>query len=361
MDHVKAQQVISDALDRLAVDREELTLAKEHCRECEECGAYVRAMLLVQRSPLPEPPEDAVERVMTAVRAEAQRTAVARARAIAKPVPEATLADAAGTVSPEPDAGPGPAKNFRELWERASAPRNRRALLAWAGAAAMLFVVAGWGALAGIRTILLPPETLEVTVLGTDSSDDAGQQFGQAAPEAGSSDRSGKSMLAAPGAAAARFIAIDGTVFTLVGPALGQTEADLEKVDRVRTALDGGGLPKNHDVFAGTSSDRIYLETNDGLLEFRMVTRTYEQRVYALQSGDIDGFGEWPTLPSTISAPSSETGEPVFEQHGSTESGSPTYVLKGRKAADGIAIGPNPNAPDPIAGCPEWTWWAPLE
>lgn len=360
MDHVKAQQVISDALDRLAVDREELTFAKEHCRECPECGAFVRAMLAVQRSPLPEPPADAVERVMTAVRAEAQRTAVARARAIAKPVPEATVIGAAGTDSSAPDAAPAPARSFRDLWERASAPRNRRALLVWAGAAAMLFVLAGWGALTGIRTILIPPPPMELTVLGTDSSgtDDLGS--GQAAPEAGTSDRN-KSMLAAPAESAARFIAVDGTVFTLVGPALGQTEADLEKVDRVRTALDSGGMPKNHDVFTGTSSDRVYLETKDGLLEFRMVTRSYEQRAYALQSGDIDGFGQWPTLPTTIPAPTSENGEPVFAPHGATESGSQVYALKGRKAAEGIAIGPNPNAPDPIAGCPEWTWWAPLE
>lgn len=351
MDHVKAQQIISDALDKLSVDREELTIAKEHCRECPECAAFVRAMLAVQRSPLPEPPADAAERVMATVRAEAQRTALSKARAIATPV------DPLAVESTQPETPP--ARTFGDLWQRAREPRNRRRVLAWAGAAAMLFVLAGWGALAGIRTILIPPKTMEVTVLGTDTTAESGA--GGTADQSRSADRQSAALSAPESDAAARFVVVRGTVYRFVAPALGVAEAELDKIDRIRTSLDTGRIPTSHDVFLGSASDRIYVESSDGLLEFRMVARSYDGREYALQSSDINAFGEWPSLPAGVPAPESESGAPVFEGDGTTDSGSTVYVLSGRTAEEGIALPPNPAAPDPVQGCPVWTWWAPLE
>ena len=71
MDCNEAQSVISDALDGVTQDAATLEDAKQHCRDCHDCTEFVRALNLVKRAPLPEPPADLVERAMAGVRAEA--------------------------------------------------------------------------------------------------------------------------------------------------------------------------------------------------------------------------------------------------------------------------------------------------
>lgn len=348
MDHVRAQQLISDALDKLAVDRFELVEAKNHSRECPECAAYVRALIAVQRTPLPEPPADLADRVMALVRAEAQQKAVARARALAAPRSRRTE-----HTSEKPEQAP--ARTYRDLWRRAIDPRNRRQVAIWGSVAATVFVFAAWGALLGVREILIPPRVTEMTIVGNDTAETYQDSVPGGPPVAGSAN----SLQAS--APPANMIELSGTIYRLRSQNANVSTSELDKIGRTRIAFEGQRRAESYDVLGGPDTSKAYVVTDLGTYEFQSVTRQFEGQTYVLLGGPVSQYGEWPQLPSTLSQPASEDGSPTFKQYGADPAGTPVYVLRNGSPADGIAIAPNPPPGDPVVGSPNWTWWALLK
>lgn len=350
MDHVRAQQVISDALDELAVDRWELSEAKEHCRACPECASYVRALIAVQRTPLPEPSADLPDRVMAQVRKEAQTRAIARARALASPKKSNAAEKAAA------DQGPR-STSVRDLWDRARDPRNRRQVAIWGGVAASVFIVAGWGAIVGVRAILVPPRISEMTIVGTDKST---QPYTAPTGVPEQNGRASDSLLSGE-AEAPGMIEVAGRIYRLNGTNVSVDKNALRKVGQTRTALDTGRMARSYDVFTGTDPFVVYVAADDVTFEFKAITRDYQDKTYVLQGSSIERYGDWPGLPASLKEPTSTDGSPTFEISGTDDNNISTYQLRGGTAAEGIALAPNPPTNDPMAGCPNWTWWAPSQ
>ena len=361
MDCLRAQQIVSDALDSIETDPEELAEAKSHCRECARCGAFVRAQLAVRDAGLPAPPEDLPDRVMARIRIEAAAKSPSAEPEVAAP---GTPRSIAGSDPRPAEADVAPARSWTELAQRAWDPRNRRALIAWGSAAAVLFIAAGIGAIAGVRTILVPQRATETTVMGTINGDASGD-YGAAESAPGTArDQAATTEQLQTGAAssASSFITVDGTVYRLIGPAAEVDEAALSRVGSTTTSLDSGGRELTYDVMSPEDPGRVFLEQErDEWLSFERVTRTYAGRLYVLRSADIPSFGEWPTLPDGIDEPSSIDGSPTFEPEGTDDAGTAIYRLRGSTADRGIALGPNPPAGDPLAGAPLWSWWEPAE
>jgi len=128
----------------------------------------------------------------------------------------------------------------------------------------------------------------------------------------------------------------------------------------VTTSLDTGGAAIAYPVFADASSDTIIVDVgDDALMRFDPVVRTLRGTVYALRSGAITAFGQWPSLPSGIPEPSSPDGSPVFIAAGTDDAGVTLYVRPGTDPADGFAVAPGTAPTDPAAGNTGWTWWEP--
>lgn len=343
MDCLRAQELISDALDHSPVDDSDLTEAKQHCRDCSDCAAFVRALLAVQKAPLPKPAEDLEDRVMARVRLEAEKAAIARARDTATPAQRA--------VDSAPS--PAPAVTLTDLAARVRDPRRRASVIAWGSAAAVLFVAAAVGAFAGLRTILVPEPIAQYEFTGT-TAEAPQADAPPTAPgaESGAAQDSARSL----GAQEPRFITLDGSVYRFVSDVPTVNLENFERIDSVRTALDSGASPRTHDVY-GSARGNLYVDARDRVMLFTWVTRDYRGDVYVLRSGDIDAFGEWPSLPSGVRRPGSADGSPVFDEEGTDAYGTKVYVERGRTAANGIAVGPNPPGGDPITGAPDWTWW----
>ncbi len=73
-------------------------------------------------------------------------------------------------------------------------------------------------------------------------------------------------------------------------------------------------------------------QPDDQLGAFQRVSRTYEGREYVLQSGAIERFGEWPTLPAGIRTPTGDDGSPSFAQVGTDAGGVAVYASRGSSA-----------------------------
>ncbi len=343
MECIEAQRIVSERLDREEFDTAVLEEAKDHCRDCAECSAFVRALVALQRQPLPEPAEDLTARVMSAVELEVAKKAAVIARAASEPAAE-PAADTSQAIS--------------HLKDRLLDPRNRRALLAWGSAAAVLLIVTGMGAVAGVRQILLPPPSGGDLQITSQEYGLADQSALTSAPAAGTGMAAQSKMATA---AAPPYVVAGTTVYRSSGTASGIATDSLLPVSDVVTALDTGGNPVPRDTFTLQDPARIYVTDDAGaLLAFDRVTRTYNGTTYALQSGPIPSFGTWPSLPSGISAPTDPSGSPTFTQDGTDDAGTTVYRLSAGTAGTGIGVAPNSSAGDPAAGNPGWTWWVPL-
>lgn len=343
----EAQALVSAALDKEPLDAASLQVAKEHCRTCESCNAFVRTLAAVQRQPRPQPPADLADRIIARVRAEAaaQRAAAAAAPASATPT--------------EPAAGRR--LDPRAIWRD---PKKRAAAAAWASAAAVVLVVAGIATYSGVRQILIPPLASEsprdVVVLDA-AAPESSQPYNGAGATAQQSDGSATStaMVAPVG-----YISVDGTVYRYAGLVQGVDSAALRRIGSANTALDAPtDPPASIDVLASPDLTRVFVsrEQSETVYAFDRVTRLYNNTVYVLRSGDIARFGEWPSLPSGIPQPQTPEGSPTFTPDGQDASGVTVYRRTGSSTDSGIAIGPGSPASDPAAGNPGWTWWEPLQ
>ncbi|HEY5541185.1 MAG TPA: hypothetical protein VIL41_07015 [Coriobacteriia bacterium] len=344
MECIQAQQVISTALDREAVDAHQLEEAKAHCRTCAECGVFVRAQFVAQQVPLPEPPADLVDRVMAQVRAEATAAeaaacAIADANAAAAEREPSPLPPQIATLAPKP-------RRVRDL---------PRAWVAAAAAAAVIVALAGTGAVVvfGMRELNAGP-TIKSTV---SSNPESAQQ----APSVSADLSGGAPAGAAQGATeavAAQSITVSGTVYRLVGPATIDT-ATATRVGTTTTALSGNHSAQRDVWAASPSAETVYLADDSGAkFSFARVTRTYAGFTFVLTSAELTSYGQWPTLPAQMAPPSSADGQPTFTFDGTDASGTRVYRLTNASVGQGIAVAPKSPAGDPAGGNPNWTWWA---
>lgn len=347
MECKEAQALVSAALDKEPLDAASLQVAKEHCRACESCNAFVRTLAAVQRQPRPEPPADLADRIIARVRAEAA------ARPIATPT---------SPMSSTPAERVGERRlDLPAIWRD---PKRRAAAAAWTSAAAVVLIVAGVATYSGVRQILVPPlasETQRAVVLDAAAPE-------AASPYSGDGARGGQSSAeSAPGTmttAPAGYVVVDGSVYRYAGLVQGVDVNTLTRAGSASTALDSlSAPPEQVDVLASPDLTRVFisLEPSDTIYAFDRVTRLYDNTVYVQRSGDIARFGEWPSLPAGIPQPQTPEGSPTFTSDGQDVTGVTVYRRTGFSADDGIAIAPGSPTSDPAAGNPGWTWWEPLQ
>ena len=359
MDCTDAQRIISEALDGEPVAPTTIREAKEHCAGCRDCLGYVKTLAAANRAPLPVPPTDLADRVMTRVREEAETIA-------AEEVPPAASADDA-TASADESLLENAPVDIKALWSKLLRPENRRTVAIWAGAAAMLLVFVGVLAVSGVNSILRSggEASAPKTSLSTAQRDSAAGGA-QSAPEASaptSQDSSAGPNLgggSAQPSPTASYIVAGGFVYELVGPS-SYARSNLSTGGTTSSSLDSSDPPKSLAYYIAPEKNKIVLDDGTGnLLVFGLVTRGFAGNQFALRSGDIVSFKTWPTLPPPMASPASADGTPQFQPAG-TSMGVQAYVQSGTTADAGIAIRPNTPATDPAGGNPNWTWWTPLK
>jgi len=349
MDCHDAQRIISERLDGEPLESGLVEHAKEHCRSCPECVAYVRALVAVQRLPLPQPPADLADRVMVAVREEALRRTVVQTES-EPPNPEAHVSTAVVQAGATP---------MGRLLTYAFEPRNRRTVALWATAAATLIIVSTVTAIGGIRQIT------------TFSKGDAAQLAGESArtdlsalsatPDSGgSADDLGGAAVPEPSAAPPAIV-VAGVVYQTTGVVAGVEPGSLSTVGSTTSSLDAGGTPAVRQVLGLPDPARVYVVNDAGeLLGFDRVAREYRGRTYALSSGELPTYGLWPTLPSSAKQPSNPNGMPEYVSAGADVLGVEVYRPATGGTEAGFAIAPGTSVSDPAGGNPNWTWWVPI-
>jgi len=362
VDCLTAQGLISDALDRSPLDAKQLAEAKEHCMGCATCSVFVRTLLLARSTPSPVPPEDLVDRVMTAIRAEDERDKESAAR-LAAQAAVATTDDAGGridavSIGAENTGGADTPDDSRttplDAARRWMHGLSRQEAITWASAAVIFVAAVGITASAGVRILTTSPAT-DATL---SSSREASAKYGAAgaAPEAANS-----AITVAPTVeAAGSYITVKSVAYLLSGPSTIATDG-LTPAGTVTSALGSGSGPKSHAVFTADDPDRLYVldETSAQLLAFDRVARTYGGNRYQLTSDALSDFGQWPNLPANITEPANADGSPTFARLADDPSGTQMYRLAAGSVLSGIAVGPGSGQSDPAVGNPNWTWWTP--
>lgn len=357
MDCIEAQRLVSAALDRDKVDADALQAAKDHCRGCAECTAFVRTLALMQRTTLPQPPADLPERTMSRVREyiEAEQARQERAAIMAR-VSEAAPPS---PIAEKPASAPAPLTT-RALLGRIADPRNRRAVIAWASAAAALLIAFGWAANAGVRAILVPGGSRTLTAADVQQGNGEIVYSDQDAVSKSQAEGVAGAPSTQPSTPAGNYITVAGVVYRLAGPSSGTTST-LAPIGTTTSSLSTSGTATSRTVLGMTGTTRVYVVDDSGTSQaYDRVSRVFDGRTYVLTSVDISRYGEWPRFPSGMTAPTQANGSPGFIIAGTDAYGTGVYRKSSASAATGIAIAPGSTASDPAAGNPNWTWWAPV-
>lgn len=348
-----AMEIVSATLDREPVDATLLVEAKQHCKECPDCARFVRAMLAVQRAGLPEPPADLEQRVLDAIGA-LRPSAVTAGPAIgvaatgrgtrAKTAPAGVPAAAPAGATP----APGLAVTLRRMWND---PARRRSLVAWASTAAVVFIAAGVFAVQGVRTMLLPkPESVRTIVVeGSPYTVPSGAS--EASALAADVATTGADTAATSLSASAGHLVFSGTVYRAVGADASVQRSSLDRLGTVEVALEPNETPSSHDVLGSGDPTRIFIDGDDSILAFDLVTRSFQGRTYILKGAPSTSLTAAVELPSDIPAPTADDGSPTFEPADGIDG---VYVRTGKDSSEGIAL---PPGSDTVSS--GWTWWTP--
>lgn len=337
MECLQATEIISAAHDG-PVPADALAEAQAHCRICSECAAFRDLLARIDRAPAPRAPEELVARLLALAARSASLTSHGREEV-----------GGAAESAPSSPAAPLRRRTHIARWS----PR----VAAYAAAAAVLLVAIG----VTTATLLGPQAARE-----TSMKDDAGLRGGQAPLAPPSSEGAKEERAAAAdygyGAPAPAYIALEGGVWRLHGPAEAEP-SDLTTAGAVVSSLGEEGSPATFWAFATAASpDTLYIRAADATyLAFVRVTRTLGRQPYQLQAGGpLLRFGEWPTLPERFPAPTDADGGPTFRFFATDDLGVKVYVPLAGGPDDGIAVPPNTPPDDPAAGNPNWTWWEPV-
>jgi hypothetical protein len=352
-------------MDRQPMDPAALAEAKEHCRTCPACARFVRGQLAAKQAPLPQPPGDLVDRVMTVVRAEAAQDAE---RAAA----ETQAGAAAPEIAPQAVEAPAPAAPIATL--APPAPRKRPALprttVVGLAAAAAVIAMLGVGGVVIFGTKQMAPRTASRTyTIAPNAAESQPQPTSPAASSAPGAalDTSGSGYADSTGAASSgralakagagpQDITVNGVVYSSVGMVTVNL-GTIPVIGGTTSSLGGNSGSTRHDVHSGSTADTVYVADNSGtVFAFKRVTRTYLGQTYVLTARELTDFGQWPGLPAQIQTPTGAEGAPTFSYDGNA-GGVKVYRLNTSPATYGIAIAPNSDTGGPAAGNPNWTWW----
>jgi len=345
MDCLQAQELISLAIDREQVDAGALASAKEHCRTCPRCDAFVRAQLIAKHATLPTPPEGLVDRVMAQVRTEAAHAA------------EAAAAAAAATPEAEPQSSVEPSDLGQPAATLAPRPPHTRRVpraVAFAGAAAaVVLVLVGTLAVMRVGLQLVGGKGASAPTGGAVRSTAVLPEADQAAPPATTLGAAAPPSAVTSGS---QSIVVAGLAYRLVGPTTVDT-GTAPVVGVTSTSLGGNAPPKQRTVLAGPKGTVYVADDSGALLSFALVTRKYAGLTYALTATELTGFSEWPALPASLPAPTEADGQPTFAYDGADSAGVKVYRQANSTAGQGIAVAPGTSPSDPAGGNPNWTWW----
>ncbi len=322
------QELLSAAADGAYDDAVRVIEAQTHCDTCPACARFRDVIALSGPTASPSAPPELVESLVVLARDEAARLRAERAEASARP-----------PVAPD-------AVSRRVAW----LPR----LTAYVAAAAVVVVSV---------TVL----SLSISRLGREkTAEDAARPpeaalSGSAATTTPENGASGDERAAADVAAsvAPSYVALDGRVFRLAGPASVAPSA-LTTAGVVASSFDTGGPAGALTAwYVRSDRTRILIERTPGsLTSFEAVIRSFGGMPYQLTSGGtLDAYGIWPTLPSRFAPPTEADGSPTFRYLGTDDLDGGVYVPVGGRIEDGFAVAPGTAPADPAAGNPNWTWW----
>lgn len=366
MDCIEAQGLISAAMDRAPIPASSLAEAKEHCRTCPQCSAFVSTQLATRQAHLPEPPADLADRTMARIRAEAETMAAEKAAAAAVATEAAETADSPAALGVPTREIHVPAFVNPTL---APKPKKERGLgRKWpsiAVAAAVVVAMVGTGAVVTFGMRLISSMNSEAdrgayTFDGKASS---------AAPEAGLAPAQ------APGGRTPgpNAVTVKGMVYVR-GESSDIDTSTLTEAGTFSSGLDSDS-PSTRTAYRSRDDDsKIYVDDDAGTTwEFAPVTREYFGDTYALVSKELTRFGQWPTLPKGIDAPANDQGGTTFTKRGTDNTGARVYVpsaplagygsevaIPGVSSAPPMIALPPRSAGDILADDPNWTLWLQL-
>lgn len=348
------QKIISEVYDKATVPAEELSAVKEHCASCPQCAAFVSGLAQLRKTSSPAAPEHVVEATLTAVRAESARMEQqARAR-------ERADADAASSAVPtrlSPQETPA-------AGGKGALPRIGPFSFGWVAAAAVIVLATVFATGQGVRYIMDPPQAaMDGGYFVEESSpDDASLRSESLLREDSAADATEPTH----GAYGAQDVSTSGVSYILLNGLVyrvsDRTQAVPASDDAIGTVLSdlGTGEATGRTVYSTALSTRVLVEGPDNRTwEADLITRTLDNATFALQSGPINEFGTWPSLPAGFSTPENPDGSPSFEAAGTDDRSVPIFVPPGRSPSAGFAVGPGTGSSDPAAGNPGWTWWTP--
>lgn len=368
MDCVEAQGLISAGMDRESVSASSLAQAKEHCRTCPQCSAFVSTQLAARQAPLPEPPADLADRTMARIRVEAESMAAEKAAAAA-----AQVATEESHSTPSPAVPGASAREIRVPAfvnpTLAPKPRKERNLgRKWTSigvAAAVVVALIGTGVVVSFGMRLISTNSSEA---------DRGEftfdgKASKAAPEAGlGTAQTPGARVPGPNA-----VTLKGVVYVR-GDSSDINTSTLVSVGTVSSGLSGD-TPSTRTALRDRDDDsKIYIADDDGTVwGYAPVTREYLGDTYVLVSAELTRFGQWPTLPKGMEAPADDQGGTTFSKRGTDNTGARVYVpsapldvygsevvVPGAVAAPAmIALAPR-TAGDILAEDPNWTLWLQL-
>jgi hypothetical protein len=366
MDCLQAREIVSEAFDRGVEGTLGAAEAREHCRSCEDCRAFVAGLVALRDAPKPVAPPAVIDAVMERARMMAAADAEeAGARAQVGPPPAETQEAAAtaptsgGPVAWEPDlTAPVPARPRERFWwvPRASAYAAAAAVVV----VAIVVTIQGFGALRGGEAGIDP----EAARTAYDSGATGGALAGAPAPGGNAASSVTSGALDAAKSSGGSYVAYDGMAWVMLGErTLDRTT--LQQVGTVSSTTDTTGTPAREFNAWTSKTDPtvLFIEVEtDRWMAFQLVTRMRGGKRYALSAeSGITGYGQWPTLPTGFKAPEKPDGSPSMVQAGTDDTGLPVFAPLGASADAGFALAPGTSSTDPAGGNPNWTWWVPRQ
>lgn len=359
MDCLEAREIVSEAFDRGVAATPRAAEAREHCRACDDCRAFVEGLGTLDAVPAPQASEKLVESIIWRGRKMADAGVPRSAPRVPTPVDgSAEAQEAAAWVPPQPPP-------------RREEPRDAlwwvpRIAIGLAAAATVVFAVGL--SLQGFRALRTPAESAPTAATMDQRSIGGSPSYGAAGAPAAAPATSADEAKAASATASVdgtgRYVSFGDQAYLLLGERQPDSSS-LNGIGSLTSSLDTTSEPKQYRVWQSTAdADVVFVQAETAApgtyLAFRRVERSFGGKPFVLYaSPDVTSFGMWPSLPSTFATPTAGDGSPTFVAAGKDDTGLTVYAQPGASAAGGFAVAPGTSSGDPAGGDPNWTWWLP--